>query len=470
MKYELLIKNGHLVDPANSRNGLYDIAFSEGKVAEVGPDLDIFQAAEMIDAKNLLVVPGVIDPHVHTVRPGSKGSAYKMLLRCGVTTTMDMRGPVETLLEEIKTVGGGINAGCMNAVFAEKDLPTDTVNGTKTRAFLEERLDAGAFGIKIMGGHYPFSPEVTGNIIEESAAIKSYIAFHCGSTATGSNIKGLLEAIDLAGDNPLHIAHVNSYCRGMVNDVLEETLMGLNALRNHPNIVSESYLSTMNGTYCTLDAEGNIESRVTRNCLRMGGYPEDKAGLEKSILDGYCVIYSLAGGEMRLLPPKDGHKYWQEFPGAQCTFAVNSPIAIISCATARRSDGTFVVDGLCSDGGANPRNVIFRNGMLLVQAKYMTLDDLVRKSSLYPARMLGLASKGHLSAGADGDVSVFDPASGNALFTIVAGKIRMSHGVCTDAPGTVITTERGAKAVAKAGLKANVVDLSQSMFMRGRNA
>ncbi|CAK7050124.1 MAG: Allantoinase [Desulfovibrio sp.] len=470
MKYDLIIKNGHVVDPANSFNGLADVALSDGKIAAVGPELDIFKAGDMIDAKGLLVVPGVIDPHTHTVRPGSEGTAYKMLLRCGVTTTMDMRGPVETLLEELKAKGGGINAGCMNAVFADKDLPTDTPDSGKTRAFIEDRLDKGAFGVKIMGGHYPFSPEVTREIIEESAALKSYVAFHCGSTATGSNIKGLLEAVELAGSNPLHIAHVNSYCRGMVDDVLEETLRGLDALRNSPNIVSESYLSMMNGTYCTIDAKGEIESRVTRNCLRMGGYSEDKTGLEKAILDGYCVIYSLAGGEMRLLPPKDGHKYWQNFPGAQCTFAVNSPIAIMSCATAKRKDGSYVVDAFCSDGGANPRNVIFRNGMMLVQARYMTLDDLVRKSSLAPARMLGLVNKGHLSTGADGDVSVFDPSTGYAKYTVVGGKIRMSHGVCVDAPGTLITTERGTGAAAKAGLEAVVVDLAQSMYLQGRNA
>lgn len=210
--------------------------------------------------------------------------------------------------------------------------------------------------------------------------------------------------------------------------------------------------------------------RATRNCLRMGGYSEDKRGLEKAILEGFCVIYSFAAGEMRLLPPNLGHRYWKSYPNAQCTFNVNNPIALVSCATARRKDGSFVVDALCSDGGANPRNVIFRNGIKLVAARYISVDDLVRKASLTPSRMYGLLNKGHLSPGADGDVSVFDPLTGDALYAVTNGKIRMSHGVCCDDPGVAITTERGAKAVAKAGLQAYVADLEQSMYFRGRNA
>ncbi|MDR3073789.1 MAG: amidohydrolase family protein [Deltaproteobacteria bacterium] len=465
MKYDLLIKNGHVVDPANAVNGLADVAFSDGKVAEVGADLSLFEARNRLDAAGLLVVPGVIDPHTHTVRPGSQGSAYKMLLRCGVTTTMDMRGPVETFLEEMRTVGAGINAACCNAVFPEKDIPGVKPDGEKIRAFIEKRMQNGAFGIKIMGGHYPFTPEVTGRIFEECAALKRYVAIHCGSTETGSNIKGLLEAVALAEGRPLHIAHINAYCRGMVSDVLEETLTAMNALRDNPNIISESYLSVMNGTYCTLDSEGNIESRVTRNCLRMRGYPENPAGLEKAILDGYCVVYSLAGGEMQLLPPKVGHAHWKSFPSCQCTFPVNDAIALVSCATSRRKDGSFVVDGLCSDGGANPRNVIFRNGLLLVKARYLTLDDLVRKTSLYPARMLGLTGKGHLTPGADGDVAVFDPDTGDAVYSLTNGVVRMARGVCADAPGTVITTADGVNAVKKAGLSSLVPNLADSGFL-----
>lgn len=53
-----------------------------------------------------------------------------------------------------------------------------------------------------MGGHYPFTPETTALIIEECAKRKAYVAFHAGSTANGSNIKGYEEALQLAAGNP----------------------------------------------------------------------------------------------------------------------------------------------------------------------------------------------------------------------------------------------------------------------------
>ena len=47
-----------------------------------------------------------------------------------------------------------------------------------------------------------------------------------------------------------------------------------------------------------------------------------------------------------------------------------------------------------------------RNGVL-------TLDDAIRRMTVLPARQLGLKAKGHLSAGADADVLIFDPETVN---------------------------------------------------------
>ena len=65
MRYDLLIKNGTLVDPAQQLNGRRDIAFAGGRVAAVGADLDADQARQTLDAEGHLVAPGLIDIHVH---------------------------------------------------------------------------------------------------------------------------------------------------------------------------------------------------------------------------------------------------------------------------------------------------------------------------------------------------------------------------------------------------------------------
>ena len=65
MKYDVLIKGGTLVDPAESLSAVRDVAFAGGLVAAVGEELDTGDAREVIDAAGCVVTPGLIDIHVH---------------------------------------------------------------------------------------------------------------------------------------------------------------------------------------------------------------------------------------------------------------------------------------------------------------------------------------------------------------------------------------------------------------------
>lgn len=468
MKIDILIRNGTVVDPANKRNGKADVALTDGKVALVADKIDPGTAQEVIDATDKLVLPGVIDSHVHLVCEGSGGVPYNMLLRRGVTTALDMMGGIDTFIDEMRVYGHGINAACLHALVIGRDVKTNNAGREEVGAAIDAALAKGAFGIKIMGGHYPFTPETTAHIIEACAKRGAYIAFHAGSTANGSNIKGFDEAVALSAGHPLHMCHVNAYCRGQVENPLLETERLLRGLEENPQIVSESYLSVMNGTSAEVNAQGIVHSAVTRTCVERGGFTSDKDGMGKAIRAGWANIYGKVGGELSYLGPEEGYAYWEKHgTNAWCSFPVNNPVALLACATARRKDGSFTVDAVSTDGGGIPRNVIFENGIRLVQARYMTIEELVHKISLAPARMLGLPNKGHLSQGADADVAVFDACSAQALYTIAGGKVRMAGGVCGDGPGTVITSKQGEKAVAAAKLPGITANLAGSTFMRG---
>lgn len=65
MLYDLLIKGGTLVDPAQSIHAKRDVAFANGAVACVGDDLPKCEAREVLDASDRIVTPGLIDLHVH---------------------------------------------------------------------------------------------------------------------------------------------------------------------------------------------------------------------------------------------------------------------------------------------------------------------------------------------------------------------------------------------------------------------
>lgn len=70
MSRELLIKNGRVIDPANQLDKVCDLLIVDGKVAELGR-IDKSDA-EVIDATDKIVTPGLIDIHVHFREPGDE--------------------------------------------------------------------------------------------------------------------------------------------------------------------------------------------------------------------------------------------------------------------------------------------------------------------------------------------------------------------------------------------------------------
>ena len=92
-QYNLLLKNGHLIDPLNKIDGKMDVAISNGRIAAVEPDINPALAQKVVDLAGLIVTPGIIDIHVHvyhTREPeGLSVMADSHSFRSGVTTMVD---------------------------------------------------------------------------------------------------------------------------------------------------------------------------------------------------------------------------------------------------------------------------------------------------------------------------------------------------------------------------------------------
>jgi dihydroorotase len=79
----LLIKGGHLIDPAAKINAPMDVLLRDGRVAELAPPNKIRGGADdKFDAKGLIVAPGFIDLHVHLREPGQ---SYKETIASGTS-------------------------------------------------------------------------------------------------------------------------------------------------------------------------------------------------------------------------------------------------------------------------------------------------------------------------------------------------------------------------------------------------
>ena len=68
---KLLIKGGQVIDPASGVDGRFDILVENGVVAEVGENLESV-GAQVIDASGCVVMPGLVDMHVHLRDPGQE--------------------------------------------------------------------------------------------------------------------------------------------------------------------------------------------------------------------------------------------------------------------------------------------------------------------------------------------------------------------------------------------------------------
>lgn len=91
MTYDLIIHGGTVVDPGGGMGGRLDVGLRDGHIAAVEPHLSLGDAADALDASDLLVVPGLVDLHVHvywgvadlSIMPGPSD------LQRGVTTMVD---------------------------------------------------------------------------------------------------------------------------------------------------------------------------------------------------------------------------------------------------------------------------------------------------------------------------------------------------------------------------------------------
>jgi dihydroorotase len=146
-RYDLLLKGGHVIDPANQVDGRFDVAVSGGKIAAVEKEIPFSQAGKVVDVSGLYVTPGLVDIHVHIGHGGAPlnwfapdarahieplGIPADIALQSGVTTMVDAGSAgAETFLQEkeevidrakvrvlafLNIVGNGMNGGLEQTV------------------------------------------------------------------------------------------------------------------------------------------------------------------------------------------------------------------------------------------------------------------------------------------------------------------------------------------------------------------
>ena len=91
MTYDLILRGGRVIDPSQKLDGITDVAFSGGKVAQIRPALKADAETDVRDLSGFIVTPGLIDLHTHAYWGGTSLGidATDYCRHSGVTTVVD---------------------------------------------------------------------------------------------------------------------------------------------------------------------------------------------------------------------------------------------------------------------------------------------------------------------------------------------------------------------------------------------
>ena len=358
-EYDLLIKNGHLIDAKNDLDQVMDVALLDGKVAEVSTSIPGEKAKKVIDATGLYVVPGLIDMHVHVFHGTNQdqyiSNSYTSLppdgftFRHGVTTVVDAG-----------------SAGWRNF----KTFREQTIDNSKTRvlAFINI-VGWGMEGGAVEQNLGDMDPKLTAIVARQNkdVIVGTKLAHYSGHDWTP--LERTVEAGELAGGIPAMIDF-----GGSTPELSIETLL-LEKLR--PGDIYAHCYAHVGGRMPVVDENGKV-----RPCVHQAQ--------EKGIL----FEVGHGGGSF---------VFEQAIPALDQGFLPD----MIS---------TDLHTGSMNAGMKDMLNVMskFLN-------MGMPLEDVIAKSSWAPAVHLHREELGHMSVGAHADIAVLNLKEGDFGFTDVRG-------------------------------------------------
>ena len=171
MQYDLVIKNGNIIDGTGNPHYLSDVAIQNGKIAKIAKDIE--GGKQIIDAKGLTVTPGFIDSHSHAdnavmdypdlIEKVEQGITTSIGGQCGTSVApitekeaVSCRASMASFLDTMKYVPIGSNLAMLigqgnlrkAVIGTENRLPTfPEIN--KMKQILEEGLKHGAYGMSL---------------------------------------------------------------------------------------------------------------------------------------------------------------------------------------------------------------------------------------------------------------------------------------------------------------------------------
>ena len=393
----ILIKNGHIIDPANKVDGKFDLLVAEGKIAKLGkPGSLPSDGAHVLDAAGRLIVPGLIDMHVHLREPGYE---YKETIATGTAAAK----------------AGGFTAVCC--------MPnTSPVNDSRsvTEFILSQAAKDGAARV------YPIGAITKGSKGEELAEMGELHDAGCvgvsddGRPVMNAAVMRLAMEYSKIFDITVisHCEDVSLAAKGVMNEGFVSTELGLRGIPNAAEDVMTArdiLLAELTGArlhICHVSTAGSV--RLIREAKQRG---------VKVTAETCPHYFTLTDEAVR---------------GYNTMAKMNPPLRTAEDVAAVRQglkDGTLDViatdhapHGLDEKSGefdAAPFGIVGLETALglsirLVQESVLSMSQLVERMSATPARIIK-SGGGTLSVGAVADITIIDP---NVEWAVNAGEFK----------------------------------------------
>lgn len=391
---EYLIKNGRLIDPANNVDDILDVLVSGGKVSKVGKGLN--EKCEIIDAKGLIVAPGLIDMHTHLREPGREdeetvATGTRAAVKGGFTSVACMPNTEPPLdnpaiiksLKEIIEKNALVNVHIVGAITEGRagKRPTDFHKMKKENVAAVSDDGSSVEDETVMSEALGQSKEEGILVIEhcEDLKLSAKGVMNAGFTATKLGLRGITAAseyervrrtLELAAKQSarVHIAHVSTK---------ESVELIRKAKKNGVKVTAETaphYFSLTEDCCAGYDTN----TKMNPPLRTMEDVEALKAGLKDGTIDVIATDHA---------PHTDSEK------DVEFDFA---PFGIIGLETA-----------------------LSLSMMELVEKNILSWNDLIIKMSVNPSNILGL-KKGNLKKGAIADIVIIDP---NKEYTYIKDSI-----------------------------------------------
>ncbi|MDD4955752.1 MAG: dihydroorotase, partial [Candidatus Omnitrophica bacterium] len=233
---KLVIKNGHVISPADNLNDICDVVIQDNKILKIGKNLKEI-ADNTIDAKDKIVMPGIVDMHVHLREPGREdketvSSGTLAAIAGGVTSVVSMPNtltPIDSI-ENVKLLKGIIEKKAQANVFICAAITKDRAGKELTN--MAKFKKEGVVAVSDDGASVD-DPDVMLKALKNAKAAKLAVICHSedrslsaggvvnlGFTSTKMGLRGISREseykrvkrdIDLAEkiNAPVHITHVS---------------------------------------------------------------------------------------------------------------------------------------------------------------------------------------------------------------------------------------------------------------------